>query len=225
MNIAVVIPVLNEQKVIGSTLSNLNAIGVNEIIVVDGGSTDRTREIASEAGARVVAAPRGRGRQMNEGARLAQGKILLFLHADTRLPRSALEDIRRALSDPAYVGGRFDVSLDGDRWIFKVVGALISLRSRLSRVATGDQAIFIRKEVFQQLGGFPDISLMEDIALSRMLKKRGKVACLRSRVITSSRRWEREGIWSTILKMWLLRLLYLAGICPRGLKQYYGEAR
>jgi rSAM/selenodomain-associated transferase 2 len=162
---------------------------------------------------------------MNEGARLGSGDILLFLHADTRLPNTAFQDIQRAFLDPQCVGGRFDVELEGDHWMLKWIAAMISLRSRLSRVATGDQAMFVRNDVFHRLGGFPEIPLMEDIALSRMLKKEGAIACLRSRVVTSARRWERDGIWPTIWKMWWLKLLYLMGISPETLKRYYADTR
>ena len=162
---------------------------------------------------------------MNHGARRATGDVLLFLHADTRLPDSSLDDIRVALRNPQCIGGRFDVQLDGVHWMLGVIGAIISLRSRMSRVATGDQGIFVRRGVFAELGGYPDIPLMEDVAFSRALKRRGAVACLRSRVITSARRWEKEGIWRTILRMWLLKLLYLVGVSPVRLKRYYGDAR
>lgn len=162
---------------------------------------------------------------MNEGASAAGGDILLFLHADTRLPATALEDIEGAFLDPRCVGGRFDVELAGEHWMLRWIGAMISLRSRLSRVATGDQAIFVRRDVFDRLGGFPEIPIMEDVALSRMLKKEGAIACLRSRVITSARRWERDGVWSTIWKMWWLKLLYLAGVPPQTLKRRYADTR
>jgi rSAM/selenodomain-associated transferase 2 len=225
VRISVIVPTLNEEGAIVQTIVALQELSPDEIIVVDGGSTDRTRELVAVRGVRLVVTDGGRARQMNKGAELAKGEALLFLHADTRLPESGLEDIRNALRDPRIVAGRFDVALDGNRWFFRVIGALISMRSRLSQVATGDQGVFVRKIIFQQLGGFPDIPLMEDIALSRMLKRKGKIACLRSRVITSARRWEREGLWSTIVRMWWLKLLYSCGISPHALKRYYGDAR
>jgi rSAM/selenodomain-associated transferase 2 len=225
MRISVVIPALNEEKNIRTTIAQLATLDPAEIIVVDGGSTDRTREACGSLGITVIVSQRGRGRQMNHGARQATGNVLLFLHADTRLPESAFEDIRSALSDASCVGGRFDVELAGDHWMLKVIGAMISYRSRVTKVATGDQAIFVRRAVFDAIGGFPDLPLMEDVAFCRALKRVGDVACLRSRVRTSARRWEREGVWRTIVRMWTLKLLYLAGVSPVRLKRYYGDTR
>jgi rSAM/selenodomain-associated transferase 2 len=225
MRISVIIPVLNEEKNIRTTIAALAPLDPAEIIVVDGRSTDRTREICESLGIVVIASERDRARQMNHGARHTTGDVLLFLHADTRLPEAALEDIRSALDEPGCVGGRFDVELAGDHWMLKVIGAMISYRSRITKVATGDQAIFVRRTIFEAIGGFPDLPLMEDIAFCRVLKQMGDVACLRSRVRTSARRWETEGVWRTILRMWTLKLLYLAGVSPIRLKRYYGDAR
>jgi rSAM/selenodomain-associated transferase 2 len=224
-SVSVIVPVLNEELAIGPALESVLRLDPDEILVVDGGSLDKSREVAAAMGVNVISSERGRARQMNLGARLARGEVLLFLHADTRLPDSALADIHRALQDPNVAGGRFDVSLDGAGWMLKMVGAMISLRSRLSRVATGDQAIFIRREIFTRLGGYPDIPLMEDVAFSRALKRVGKVACLKSRVVTSARRWQTEGIWRTIFRMWALKSLYLLGVSPFWLKRFYGDAR
>jgi rSAM/selenodomain-associated transferase 2 len=225
MHISIVMPVLNEATNIAATVGALPRSQPHELVIVDGGSSDRTVEICKQLGATVLVASRGRARQMNLGARRAAGDVLLFLHADTRLPDSAFQDIHRALSDPQCVGGRFDVQLDGAHWMLGVIGAMISLRSRLSRVATGDQAIFVRREIFAEIGGYPDIPLMEDVAFSQALKRKGRVACLRSRVITSARRWEQDGLWRTIFKMWALKSLYLAGISPLRLRRYYGDTR
>ena len=225
MHISVIVPVLNEERTIASTLAALGRLAPDEVIVVDGGSTDRTRDIVGRTPAALLTAPPGRAQQMNHGAHAAQGEVLLFLHADTRLPVSALADIRAAMADPRCVGGRFDVCLDRDEWTFRLIGTLINLRSRLTKGATGDQAIFVRRTVFEELGGFPDLPLMEDIALSRLLKRQGQVACLHSQVITSARRWERDGMWRTVLTMWAFRLLFLAGVSPMRLKRFYGDAR
>ena len=225
MRISVIIPALNEEKSISATIKSIMPLRPHEVIVVDGGSTDRTIAVCRELGIRVLFSPRGRATQMNLGARQATGEVLLFIHADTQLPSSALDDIGLALADAQIVGGRFDVRLEGKHWMLKLIGAMISLRSRISRVATGDQGIFVRRDVFAELGGYPDLPLMEDIALSRALKRRGRLACLRSRVVTSARRWEAEGIWRTIFKMWALKSLYLVGISPLRLKRYYGDAR
>ena len=225
MRISVIIPVLNEEKSIAATLLELQRLKPDELILVDGGSSDGTREVCQRFGVEFYPSPRGRARQMNFGAQRGTGDVLLFLHADTRLPLSAFDDIRSALQDQGVVGGRFDLQLDDARPMLRLVGFMISLRSRISKVGTGDQAIFVRREIFAELGGYPDIPLMEDVAFSRALKRRGAVACLRSCVVASARRWEREGIWSTILKMWMLKSLYLAGISPVRLKRYYGDTR
>jgi rSAM/selenodomain-associated transferase 2 len=225
MRISVIIPVLNEEKAIGPALAALTALKPHEIIVVDGGSGDRTREIGAQAGAKVLLSGAGRARQMNRGALEATGDVLLFLHADTRLPASALRDIAAALGEPRYVGGRFDVELDSDRWLLKVVGRMISYRSRVTKVGTGDQALFVRRETFGELDGFPDMPLMEDIAFCRRLKQLGEVACLKSKVVTSARRWETDGVWRTIFRMWALKLFYLAGVSPARLKRFYADTR
>ncbi|HET7006302.1 MAG TPA: TIGR04283 family arsenosugar biosynthesis glycosyltransferase [Candidatus Binatia bacterium] len=225
MKITIIVPVLNEEKSIAATLQALASLQPYETIVVDGGSQDRTRDVAAACGVKITVAERGRARQMNRGAQEATGEVLLFLHADTRLPASAFADIDGALSDPRYVGGRFDVALDGSHWMLPVVARLISYRSRVSKIGTGDQALFVRSEVFQRVGGFPDIPLMEDIAFCRALKRLGEIACLRSRVVTSARRWEIDGVWRTIFTMWTLKLLYLAGVSPARLKQYYADTR
>ena len=233
--ISVIIPTRNEEQALPGTFHNLlGQEGNFEVILVDGGSSDGTYEIAERwrevfrgSGRRLVVrvSEPGRAVQMNLGAEEAEGDVFLFLHADTQLPSSAQKNIRSALEEPRCVGGRFDISLDGEEWIYRLIGKLISLRSRMTRVATGDQAIFVRRKIFEDIGGFPDIPLMEDIAFSRVLKSKGSVACLKNKVVTSARRWKNEGIWRTILKMWALRLSFLAGISPLRLKRFYDDSR
>jgi len=225
MNISVIVPVLNEEKTIATTLAALVTLAPYEIIIVDGGSMDQTRELAAQFQVKIISSERGRGQQMNRGAGAARGDVLLFLHADTRLPASAFSDISAALSEPCYLGGRFDVELAGEHWLLPLVGRMISYRSRISKVATGDQAIFVRRQVFERMRGFPDMPLMEDIAFCRTLKRLGDVACLRSRVVTSARRWEVDGVWRTIFRMWTIKLLYLVGVSPARLKQFYADTR
>ncbi|MCY4489059.1 MAG: TIGR04283 family arsenosugar biosynthesis glycosyltransferase [Deltaproteobacteria bacterium] len=225
MRLSIIIPVLNEERTIAATVEDLARIEPCEIIVVDGGSTDRTAEIVRDGPARLVVSARGRAAQMNQGARSATGDVLLFLHADTRLPGTAAPDVQGCMADPACVGGRFDIRLDSSRPLLRIVGRMISLRSRLTRVATGDQAIFVRRTAFERLGGFPEIPIMEDVAFCRELKREGPIACLRSQVVSSARRWEQNGPVRTILLMWTLKLLYLAGVSPARLKRLYSEAR
>jgi rSAM/selenodomain-associated transferase 2 len=189
---------------------------------VDGGSTDATAAIAARfPQVRLLASPRGRARQMNAGARAARGDVLLFLHADTSLPDGALAAMEAAVGDPGVVAGRFDVRFDNPRHVFRMIAWFMNQRSRWSGISTGDQAIFVRREVFEALGGYPDMPLMEDVELCRRLKRRGRLAALRLRVTTSARKWEREGAVRTILLMWTLRLLYMAGVPPRRLHRWY----
>jgi rSAM/selenodomain-associated transferase 2 len=224
--ISIVIPALNEAGNLSRLLPELARRWPDaEVLVVDGGSHDATAAVARDnPRVRYEATPPGRARQMNAGARASHGTVLLFLHADTRLPPGALEALEEALRDPDVAGGRFDVAFDSRLRIMRVVAALMNVRSRLTGIATGDQAIFVRREVFEALGGFPEIPLMEDIEFSKRLKRRGRLACLRLRVTTSARKWEREGPLRTITLMWLLRLLYVLGVPPHRLhRHYYGR--
>ncbi len=244
MTIAVVIPTLNEEQALPHTLSHTIGLGFDEIIVVDGGSNDRTREIVSRFEVRrskfqvatsalepqttplaVLTSPSGRARQMNRGAAEANSDVLLFLHADTLLPREAKDAILSALRDPTCVGGRFDVRFDHDSRLSRVIGAMMNLRSRLTGIATGDQAIFVRKTVFERMGGYADIPLMEDIDFTKRLRRMGRVAALSATVVTSYRRWALCGPVRTILLMWTLRLLYWLGIRPERLARFYAAVR
>ena len=225
MRISVVIPALDEEAQLAETIASARASGVGEIIVVDGGSRDATASVARQHADRILTASRGRAAQMNAGAAAARGEVLLFLHADTRLPPGFDADVLHALADPTTASGRFDVHLVPGTPLLRAVAELMNLRSRLSGIATGDQAIFVRRGVFEAIGGFEPIPLMEDIALTRALKRRGRVACLRARVETSSRRWLRDGPLRTILLMWWLRFLYFCGVPPERLRERYADTR
>ncbi len=216
-----VIPVLNEAAGIAASLEALAPLRArgHEVIVVDGGSDDRTPALARSRADRVLLAPLGRARQMNAGARGATGDALVFLHADVRLPRDADRMVLEALATRLW--GRFDVRLDSPRVLLALVGAMMSLRSRLTGIATGDQALFVRRELFERLGGYAEIPLMEDIELSSRLRRAGRPACLRARVLASARRWERRGALRTIALMWRLRLAYFLGVDPARLAERY----
>lgn len=221
--ISIVMPVLNEAQGIEAVLHPLQPLrsrGV-ELVVADGGSTDGTAAIAAGWTDAVVSTARGRARQMNAGAFHARGGILLFLHADTLLPPDADRLILAAVARGA-MWGRFDVRISGRPWMLRVVARLINLRSRWTGIATGDQAIFITRPLFEQLGGFADQPLMEDIELCRRLKSLCiRPACLAERATTSGRRWEQRGVWRTIVLMWWLRWRYWRGDAPTELAKAY----
>ena len=238
ITLSIVIPLLNEAdnlpKLMGH-LAHLNPAPY-QVILVDGGSTDNSVAIAKElieslidsspsviSGQvidwQITESTAGRALQMNAGAELATGDVLLCLHADTQLPNHAIADITSAVRQAAW--GRFDVRLDSSAWMLKVVSQMINWRSRFSGIATGDQAIFIKKPLFEQLGGYPQQPLMEDIELCKRLKAVGKPACLRSKVITSARRWQQYGTWRTIGLMWHLRFDYWRGVSADNIKQRY----
>jgi len=210
--------VLNEAPGIRAALEALAPLRArgHEVVVADGGSDDGTAELARPLCDRVIVAPRGRALQMNAGASVAAGDVLLFLHADTVLPPDAAEVISQ--STTSHVWGRFDVEIQGSHPLLKVIGWSMNLRSRLTGIATGDQAIFVRRDAF---AGFAQIPLMEDVAFSKAMKRRGRPACLRSRVRTSGRRWESRGVLRTVALMWRLRLAYALGADPVRLAEKY----
>ncbi len=224
--LSIVMPVLNEAAGIAGALAGLAPLWERgaEVIVADGGSSDRTIEIADPLASRVVAAKRGRGAQMNAGAAVAKGDILLFLHADTELPAFADRLVIEGLARSRRVWGRFDVRIAGGHPLLKVIAVLMNLRSRLTGIATGDQAIFVTRAAFEQAGRYPDIALMEDLALSARLKRIGPPLCLHERVVTSGRRWTKKGVLRTIFLMWRLRLSFFLGAEPESLARRYGYA-
>lgn len=220
--LSIVIPCLNEAAGIEAALhplQPLRARGV-EVILIDGGSTDGTVQRAASSVDALAISARGRAGQMNAGAALAQADALLFLHADTRLPPLADVQVVETLAGQAC-WGRFDVCIEGQGRMLSVVATLMNLRSRLSGIATGDQAIFVTRAAFERVGGFPAQPLMEDIELSRRLKRLGRPACVRARVRTSGRRWEQHGVWRTIVLMWRLRWRYWRGESAVRLAEYY----
>jgi rSAM/selenodomain-associated transferase 2 len=218
LKLSIVVPTLNEAREIRAALdalAGLRAAG-HEVIVADGGSSDGTPELARGCCDRLVRSHPGRARQMNAGARAASGDVLVFLHADTRLPARADALIGAALGRSCW--GRFDVAIEARQRLLALVAWAMSVRSRLTGIATGDQAIFVRRDAF---GGFPEIALMEDIAFSKAMKRRARPACLRERVRTSGRRWQSRGVLRTIILMWRLRLLYFLGARPERLARLY----
>ena len=227
MKLSIIIPVLNEAEGLPGLLKHLDALrGENsEVIVVDGGSEDGSRQVASSAGTKVIRSERGRARQMNAGAAVAKGDILLFLHADTLLPSSAKQAIESAISHDGGTGefawGRFDVRISGRSVMLRVVASMMNWRSRLSGIATGDQAMFVTRRAFESVGGFPDQPLMEDIELSKRLLALSRPICLSDRAVTSGRRWDAHGVWSAIWMMWRLRWLYWRGVPADELAKSY----
>jgi rSAM/selenodomain-associated transferase 2 len=222
--LSIIMPVLDEGDGIAAALdalADLRALGT-EVIVVDGGSRDATVQRARLRADRVISTPRGRALQMNAGAATAAGNVLLFLHADTRLPPDADHIVLRGLDRSGRAWGRFDVEIDGRNPLLAVVAALMNIRSRLTGIATGDQAIFVRRDAFRAAGAFAEIPLMEDVALCKRLKRVSRPLCLRERAVTSGRRWETNGVVRTVLLMWRLRLAYFFGADPQSLARQYG---
>ncbi|MCC5810888.1 MAG: TIGR04283 family arsenosugar biosynthesis glycosyltransferase [Ectothiorhodospiraceae bacterium] len=220
--ISIIVPTLDEAGNISETLGRLQtarALG-HELLVVDGGSSDATVELALPLADRVLHGPRGRARQMNAGAMGSQGDVLWFIHADTLVPDDSAQRIMDAVQEGAS-WGRFDVSIRGRARLLPVIAWFMNRRSRLTGIATGDQGMFVLRSVWDEVGGFPDIPLMEDIALSRALRSHAWPVCLPERLITSGRRWEQRGVWRTIVLMWRLRLAYFLGADPAELAKRY----
>ena len=222
---SIIIPVLHEEAAIGGALGRIRGLAGGdeaEIIVVDGDPAGGTLGAISDGAVTTLLSERGRGKQLNRGAEAATGEVLLFLHADTVLPPEALGQIERLLRDGAIAGGAFDLAIDSPRPVFRLIERVASLRSRLTRIPYGDQAIFLRRDCFRTLGGFREIPLMEDVDLMRRLRKSGRrIAILTACVVTSARRWEKEGALYTTLRNWLLVSLFLLGVDAGRLARWY----
>ena len=227
MQISVIIPVLNEEMTIESCLIPFQNLKEVEVLVVDGGSCDRTQSLVESAGfALLLISDRvGRAFQLNKGAVNASGKILLFLHADTRLPEKWVEQVLESMSDPKVVGGRFQLEFSEKTWVFRVIAFFSTLRSRYFGLTYGDQAIYVRNEVFKKVGGFPPLMLFEDSEFCSLVSKLGLFVMLGSNVCSSTRRWRKGGIFRTILRMWVLRLLYFCFISDLRLNRWYEQTR
>ena len=222
---SIIVPAFHEGERINDLIESLNQSDSDkniEIIVVDGSQERDTLRVIHSNQVIKISSEKGRAIQMNAGAFIAKGEILIFLHADTELPIQALGKIRSLMERTDYVGGAFDLGIKSDKFIYKAIGTLSSLRSRLSRIPLGDQAIFIRKEYFDQMGGYKEIPLMEDVELMTRIKKSGrKIRIFYDRVRTSPRRWEKEGVIYCTVRDWTLRILYLFGVSPDRLVKYY----
>jgi rSAM/selenodomain-associated transferase 2 len=229
--LTIVIPVLDEAAIIAATLQSLAGLRARgaEVIVIDGGSSDGSAALARPLADRVIVGPRNRGAAMNAGAALGSGDVLLFLHADTTLPDDADHRVTAALADRPSARarrrcwGRFDLRIAGRHPLLALVARMINWRSRLTGIATGDQAIFVTRKTFWSVGGFPDLPLMEDIALSHKLKRLCRPVCIAVPAVTSGRRWDHHGLWPTIVLMWRLRLAYYLGAAPARLALAYGR--
>lgn len=225
IKLSIIIPTLDEAANIEQHLKRLQHLRQygHEVIVVDGGSVDSTASIASPLSDHVFHSSRSRSIQMNAGVLKASGDCLIFLHADTVLPDNTLE-LLSGIEQLEKKWGRFDIKLTGRHVWFRIIETCMNYRSRLTGIATGDQAIFIGRTLFEEVNGYPELPLMEDIAISRSLIKYSKPICLRECVISSSRRWEKHGIIKTILRMWALRLLYFLNYDPKRLAKLYEQA-
>lgn len=223
MKLSIIVPVLNEAQSLPLLFEHLLPLARHgcEIILVDGGSVDGTPALIACAGFKLIHAVRGRASQMNAGASHASGNALLFLHADTRLPDGACGLISRALTHRTKCWGRFDVRISGRSLLLRMVACLINLRSRVTGIATGDQALFVTRAAFDQVGGFPDQPLMEDVELCSRLRRLSRPVCIARRAVTSGRRWEQHGVWSTIWLMWRLRWDYWRGVPAQQLARRY----
>lgn len=222
--ISVIIPVINEEKVIEKTLEELKDTRGIEAIVVDGGSTDRTAQIVNKSSLKFVQTIKCRSQQMNEGAKIAEGDILFFLHADCKVEKNVFDTIKQCIKE-GYIGGCLSQKIDSQSVIFRLIEASGNIRAKLTRVFYGDQGIFVRKDIFDTLKGFEDVELLEDVIFSKKMKKAGKTCCLNEKILVSPRRWQKQGIIKTSVINWIVSLGFILGKDPSYLKRYYKETR
>ncbi|MBL4759733.1 MAG: TIGR04283 family arsenosugar biosynthesis glycosyltransferase [Mariprofundaceae bacterium] len=226
LSVAVVVPVLNEAESLLQHMGKFKSLHDEcSLVFCDGGSEDETCALLQKHSLHYCHSLRGRALQMNTGASACESDILVFIHADTTLSSRDIELVKKTMQDSSVVGGRFDIRLSGKKNAFRVIELMINLRSRMTGISTGDQCQFVRREVFNAMGGFPEQALMEDVAFSKQLKQYGKIACLKNKLVTSSRRWEKHGVVKTIMLMWKLRFLYWLGTSPEKLAEIYRNVR
>ena len=226
LSVAMIVPVLNEEQSLQQHIAKFKALEKDcYIIFCDGDSDDETCVLLQKHALNYCHSPRGRALQMNAGASACDSDILVFIHADTTISSSDIELMKETMQDKSIVGGRFDVHLSGDQFTFRIIEFMINIRSRMTGISTGDQCQFVRRSVFEEMGGFPEQALMEDVEFSKQLKRYGKIACLKNKVVTSSRRWKKHGMIKTVILMWKLRLLYWLGTPPEKLADIYHHAR
>jgi len=227
VHISVIIPAFNEAKSIQACLEQFENAEDLDVVVVDGGSDDNTPQVveAFENGRCVIAPGKGRATQMNFGAQCTEGACLLFLHADTFLPHNGIDLIREAMAQPQVVGGRFQLGLSETSWSFRLIALMSTWRSKYLGVTYGDQGIFVRRDIFERVGGYPALDLFEDSEFCKLLGRQGHFALLPAKVCSATRRWRRWGIWRTVMWMWLLRLLFVCGVSDKKLSQWYRSVR
>lgn len=221
LRLSVIVPTLNEQAHLHATLASVDLGVTDDLIVVDGGSSDATQDIARRFTSRVLSAPRGRARQMNAGARQAQGEVLLFLHADTQLPPGGLDHVRATMRQPQIAGGAFRLRLTPPTRALRIIAWGANVRTRIGRRPYGDQALFIRRSLFEAIGGYADTPFLEDVRLVTALRQYGKLAIMPQAVHTSGRRWQHEGIVYTTVRNNVILLLYGLGVSPAALQRWY----
>jgi rSAM/selenodomain-associated transferase 2 len=225
LKVSIIVPTFNEAQGLKETLTQIQQLCPHELVVSDGGSDDNTLEIAKKFTKHVVYSPAGRALQMNSGAQIATGDIFLFLHADSRIELASFEKMLCSLKSSDKIGGAFSLCIDSDKWSLRLITRLANLRSKYLGMAYGDQAFFVKNSTFQQMNGFTEFPICEDIDFFKRLRKLGPVILLKEKALTSPRRWMKEGIWFTTLRNILIATLFELGFPPRILTKWYQAIR